>query len=772
MKCFVLAGGSGDRLWPLSRKNYPKQFMQFRDNRSMFQETIARNLPLCDEFFIITNEKYRYIAEGQLQAFQGIKYRLIFEEVSLKTAPAVLFSAMLCNPDDELLIVATDHIIEGGNYNDCILQAKEVLAQDKIAILGIPVKEAFEGYGYLRANAQGEVVDFKENATLKMAQRFYRMGGYFWDAGIILAKTGVLIQEFATLMRELYCKTMDMIREVDVDSKAIVLRYGMQIKLNPISFGDAIISKSKIVKLIPADFYWNKIIDIKSFYAYVGKKFDNRFISRNSKNISIINRANDKLVVVNGVKDLYVVNTDDALYITNEKDSSEIKSIVKENYEGNEYFFDDNKLLYQDWGIKEYLTKSEGYSIKKMTIYPGKTIPAHFHQDRSDHLTIVKGVATIQIKGKGEKEYPGDSGVLIPCGTIHQIANKTCEDVIIIESSVVKKKKECEEGVCYKNEGEKLIHLTPIFKDYLWGGTQIRDRFGKQCDTEPIAESWELSCHKAGQSIITNGKYAGLSFGAYLKEIGKEKLGWKCQPFDAFPLMIKFIDAKEALSIQVHPDDDYALSVEREYGKNELWYIVDCEPDSYLYIGFKKNVSEEEVRRRIEEKTLTEILNQVPVKKGETYFLNAGTVHAIGTGIFICEVQQSSNATYRLYDYGRKDKDGKERQLHIDKALDVLNRNKTKPTCVNNPVKKENGNCMQTIGDCKYFEVKKYTVKEKINLIVGAESFLSLIFFEGEGTVQAEQEILPFKAGDSFFVPAGVKSVQVIGSCEFITTRI
>ena len=130
MKCFVLAGGSGDRLWPLSRKNYPKQFMRIRDNRSMFQETIARNLPFCDEFFIITSEKYRYIAEGQLQAFQGIKYRLIFEEVALKTAPAVLFCAMLCREDDDILIVATDHIIEGGNYNDCVIRAKAVADQN------------------------------------------------------------------------------------------------------------------------------------------------------------------------------------------------------------------------------------------------------------------------------------------------------------------------------------------------------------------------------------------------------------------------------------------------------------------------------------------------------------------------------------------------------------------------------------------------------------------------------------------------------------------
>ena len=746
--------------------------MRIRDNRSMFQETIARNLPFCDEFFIITSEKYRYIAEGQLQAFQGIKYRLIFEEVALKTAPAVLFCAMLCREDDDILIVATDHIIEGGNYNDCVIRAKAVADQGNIAIFGIPVKEPLAGYGYIRCNAAGQVTMFKENATAKEAARFHRMGACYWDAGIILSRADILVSEFFSQQRELYCKTKNLIEELNTATDRIVLHYEEQCKFSAVSFGDAIICKSALVRLVPADFYWNKIIDFKSFYAYVGNKFDNRFIEHDAKNISIINRANDKLVVVNGVKDLLVVNTDDAVYITKEDKAAEIKSIIRDNYAGREWFFDENTLSYQVWGTKEYLSRGDGYRIKKLTVYPGKTIAMHAHCTRSEHWTIVKGVATIAIKGKGERDYPVNQSVIVPVGVAHQISNKTTEDLVIIESSVLQEDMIPKELKCHPEEDDDMVHLTPIFKDYLWGGTKIRDRFGKKCDFEPIAESWELSTHPAGQSLVSEGKYAGMQFGRYIEAIGRERLGWKCQPFEAFPLMIKFIDAKENLSIQVHPDDDYALPVEKEYGKNEMWYVMDCEPDSYLYIGFKQNVTEEEVRRRIQEETLEEVLNKVPVKKGETYFLSAGTVHAIGKGIFICEIQQSSNATYRLYDYGRKDKDGNLRQLHIDKALDVLNRNKYKVKTFHYPIKREDGYTVQLLGECKYFTTQKYVADSRTILYVDSSSFLSLVFLEGEGMVVTDDKTLPFRAGDSFYIPAGKKSVRVEGKCEFLATRI
>ncbi len=219
-----------------------------------------------------------------------------------------------------------------------------------------------------------------------------------------------------------------------------------------------------------------------------------------------------------------------------------------------------------------------------------------------------------------------------------------------------------------------ILKLKPSCKAYLWGGTRLKTEFGKTFSGEKLAETWELSCHLDGPSIVEGGEFAGRTLKEYLEKEGKKAVGEKCQKYQQFPLLIKFIDAKEDLSIQVHPDDAYALKEEGQYGKTEMWYVVDCEEGSSLYYGFSKEISKEEFAERIREQTLLEVLNRVTVKKGDVFFIEPGTIHAIGKGILIAEIQQSSNVTYRVYDYGRKDANGKERDLHIDKALQVTNR--------------------------------------------------------------------------------------------------
>ena len=215
------------------------------------------------------------------------------------------------------------------------------------------------------------------------------------------------------------------------------------------------------------------------------------------------------------------------------------------------------------------------------------------------------------------------------------------------------------------------VKLSPVFKDYLWGGTRLKTEFSKQSDMTPLAESWELSAHKDGQSTVAEGEYAGLTLTAYLDTVGREVLGTNCEKYDYFPLLIKLIDAKGDLSVQVHPSDEYALEHEGEYGKTEMWYILDCDEGAALYYGFKEDTTREAYEAAIREGRLTDILNRVPVKRGDVFFIPAGTVHAIGAGILICEIQQNSNTTYRVYDYNRRDKDGNLRPLHVEKALAV-----------------------------------------------------------------------------------------------------
>ena len=212
--------------------------------------------------------------------------------------------------------------------------------------------------------------------------------------------------------------------------------------------------------------------------------------------------------------------------------------------------------------------------------------------------------------------------------------------------------------------------LKPTIKDYLWGGTKLKTDFGFKTEKDIAAEAWVLSLHKDGMNIVLNGEYSGKPLNEVLETWGKSALGKNAERFSYFPILIKLIDAKQKLSVQVHPDDKYALSVEGEYGKTEMWYVVDCDEGAELIYGFKEDISKEEFESRIKDNTLTEVCNFVPVNKGDVFFIEAGTLHAIGEGILIAEVQQNSNTTYRVSDYGRLGADGKPRPLHIEKAVD------------------------------------------------------------------------------------------------------
>ena len=311
-----------------------------------------------------------------------------------------------------------------------------------------------------------------------------------------------------------------------------------------------------------------------------------------------------------------------------------------------------------------------------------------------------------------------------------------------------------------------ILKLKPACKDYLWGGHRLAEEYGVEYDGEILAEAWELSAHPDGASIITNGKYSGKSLREFLDAEGLEILGTHCRRFREFPILAKFIDAKDNLSIQVHPSNAYALKNEGQYGKTEMWYVLDAEPGAFLYYGFKHEISKEEFKRRIEENTLLEVLNAVPVKKGDVLFIESGTLHAIGAGILLAEIQQNSNVTYRIYDYGRVGADGKKRDLHIEKALAVTNRIPIIKSAENYP----------HVADCDYFTVDKLNLDGKLTYRmqgnVGEESFLSILILDGAGTISNKGEKISYKKGDSFLLTANAGDWQIEGSCDALLTTI
>lgn len=330
----------------------------------------------------------------------------------------------------------------------------------------------------------------------------------------------------------------------------------------------------------------------------------------------------------------------------------------------------------------------------------------------------------------------------------------------------------------YLNSGKErstmaIFRLTPAFKDYIWGGTRLRDEYGKKCEFDKVAESWELSCHKDGASVVADGADKGLTLQEYIDKHGKQVLGSDCQKFDEFPVLIKLIDAKDNLSVQVHPNDEYALKVEGEYGKTEMWYIVDCDEGAELLYGFKHEISKEEFAARIADNTLLEVTNNVPVHKGDVFFIEAGTLHAIGKGILIAEIQQNSNTTYRIYDYGRVGKDGKPRELHIDKAKDVTRLAPAKKYAEADTVINEGYNS-KLMASCDYFTTYVLNINGKAELEADDKSFNSLLILDGEAEITSNDGSEKIKAvkGDSVFVTSGSGKYSVSGNCQAILTKV
>ncbi len=291
----------------------------------------------------------------------------------------------------------------------------------------------------------------------------------------------------------------------------------------------------------------------------------------------------------------------------------------------------------------------------------------------------------------------------------------------------------------------KIKKLFPECKDYVWGGNKLKEAYGKISKKSLVAESWELSFHKDGLTKTENGL-------ALASQLTNEELGSNLTGFEFFPVLNKFIDAKQNLSVQVHPSDAYALKNENSFGKTEMWYIVEAEEGAGIYLGFNRDVTGEEYKRAIEQNKLTELLNFYKVKAGECYFIPAGTVHAIGSGCLIYEIQQNSNLTYRVYDYGRG------RDLHIEKALTVSNLNKHENITLKG----------EPLGVSKYFTVTKLLCAQKRDLQTDGKTFHCLTVVKGEGAVEG----LLVKKGDSLFVPANYGKYTLTGDMEVIMTQL
>lgn len=316
------------------------------------------------------------------------------------------------------------------------------------------------------------------------------------------------------------------------------------------------------------------------------------------------------------------------------------------------------------------------------------------------------------------------------------------------------------------------MKLAPAFKDYIWGGRRLREDFGKDCGDGITAESWELSTHPDGLCRIARGACAGETLAAWLAD-HPAALGTRAGGRTEAPVLIKFIDAAQNLSVQVHPDDDYARRVEGDAGKTELWYVLDAAEGAEVICGVSAPLSRAELAEKAADGSIMDALRHIPVRRGDALLVRAGTIHAIGAGVFICEIQQASNVTYRVYDHGRVGADGRPRDLHIAKAQDVACLTPAEQPCgAQARLGFLRGGEGELLAATAYFTSYHFAVSDTLQLAADAASFHAVIVTDGMCTLIGGGQRLALARGETAFIPAGLGAYDVRGRCEILLTHI
>lgn len=308
------------------------------------------------------------------------------------------------------------------------------------------------------------------------------------------------------------------------------------------------------------------------------------------------------------------------------------------------------------------------------------------------------------------------------------------------------------------------LKFNPILKERLWGGTKLRDVLNKSIENDITGESWELSTVNGDVSVVSNGDLVGTSLQELINTKTNDLLGKSVvERFGTdFPILIKFIDAKQDLSIQLHPNDELAKKRHNSFGKTEMWYVMDADQDAELIVGFNKDVAKDEYANSIKNDTLLDLLNYEKVKEGDTFFINTGKIHAIGAGVLLAEIQQTSDITYRVFDFNRKDKNGNLRELHTEQALDAIDYTKKDDFKVAYSTEK---NEVNTMVDCPYFKTNFIELTENIKQdVTSRDSFTIYMCVGGSATVKNEFGEANLVKGETILVPALSKSIEIISS--------
>jgi mannose-1-phosphate guanylyltransferase len=438
LKGIVLAGGSGTRLWPISRTLMPKQFVKLFDNKSLFQLTVERNAKLCDSQLIVSNAEQYFLAIDQLEELQKKNNKYLLEPIGRNTAPAIALACLALDKEEIVLVTPSDHLIKNEKeYKKVVERAKELAKQDNLVTFGIKPTFAETGFGYIEANGE-DVKAFHEKPDLETAKKYLELGNYYWNSGMFCFKAGVFLEELQKYSKEIYDECIKAYNNSSYENNLIRIKYEDMLKIPDNSIDYAVMEKSSKVKVIPSDIDWSDLGSFDSLYNELEK--DENGNSKNPNHININSKnnliyGNERKIATVDIEDLIIVDTPDALLISKKGSSQKVKEIVNQLKEKNSELHNIHLTGHRPWGTYTVLEDSKGYKIKRIEVKPGKRLSLQKHLHRNEHWIVVSGTATVTVGNETKLIRPNES-TYIKMGEVHRLSNDGKIPVILIEAQV------------------------------------------------------------------------------------------------------------------------------------------------------------------------------------------------------------------------------------------------------------------------------------------------------------------------------------------------
>lgn len=436
MKNIILCGGSGTRLWPISRELYPKQFIQLFDQHSLFQMSVLRNQKVCSSSIVVSNTEQYFLARDQLERIGAKNYQFVLESIGRNTAPAVALVCFQLNEDEVILVTPSDHVIKQADvYAAKVREAGKLAEQGFLVTIGLKPTCPDIGYGYIEA-AGNDVVSFHEKPELPTAKRYVEAGNFYWNSGILVCKAGVFLQELQATAPEIYQASKKVYENTSAKEPQVYNRDDM-LTIPDISIDYAILEKSNRVKMIEAEMGWS---DLGSFDALSkelakddnGNTSTHLLVNINSENNLILS---ERIVAAIDIQDLIIIDTPDALLVSQKGSSAKVKEVVKQLQQQNSSITKVHLTAYRPWGSYTVLEESERYKIKRIVVKPGCRLSLQKHFHRNEHWVVVSGTAKVTI-GESETILRPNESTYIHLGDIHRLENPGRIDVVLIEVQI------------------------------------------------------------------------------------------------------------------------------------------------------------------------------------------------------------------------------------------------------------------------------------------------------------------------------------------------